>query len=103
MLLLEDLGGGAEPDEPPGGTPRNHRIEELRRQVDQLRGRIAAAQAEQRRAVMELNELLEEKRRLARRARQQQRAARVRRDETTGPEADGRAAGGDDRRPGTGP
>ena len=79
MLLLEDGGGGSEAGNAAGS--RNHRIEQLRREVELLRARIADAQDEQRRAVLELNELLEEKRHLAQRARQQQRAARVRRED----------------------
>lgn len=83
LLLLEGGGGGSEPGAKDATSPRNHRnhrIDELRREVEKLRARIADAQDEQRRAVLELNELLEEKRHLAQRARQQERVARVRRD-----------------------
>jgi chromosome segregation ATPase len=82
MLLLEAGGGGSEAGEGSDGgegrTSRNHRIEELRREVEEMRARIADTQDEQRRAVLELSELLEEKRHLAQRARQQQRSARMR-------------------------
>jgi hypothetical protein len=61
-------------------NPRDHRIDELRQRIERLRERIAAAQAEQRRAVMELAELLEEARRMARRAQREQRAERLRQD-----------------------
>ena len=76
---------------PGDGNARNHRIEQLRQQIDDLKARITAAQAEQRRAVMELNELLQEKRHIAARARRWRRAARWR-----PPPDDEEAAGGSD-------
>ncbi|MGH9213968.1 MAG: hypothetical protein ACRD2C_25335 [Acidimicrobiales bacterium] len=75
MLSAE---GPSSPSPGGGGARRSHRVEELRARIDRLRERIAESQAEQRRAVMELAELLEETRRMARRAQQEQRTARWR-------------------------
>lgn len=67
---------------------RNHRIDSLRSELHDLQVRIAEAQDEQHGMIMELSELVEEKRRIAKRQRQQERAAR-RRGDNTPPEDQG--------------
>lgn len=74
-------GGPPEPrDEPGDGGTRNDRIEELRAELERLQARVAEEMAQQRRAAMKLQALLEEERHIARRARRQQRATRPRPD-----------------------
>jgi 3-phenylpropionate/trans-cinnamate dioxygenase ferredoxin component len=72
----EATSGETDPEEP--RNARNHRIESLRSDLSDLQTRIAAAQDEQRDVIMELSELLEEKRRIARRNRQRGRTERRR-------------------------
>jgi nitrite reductase/ring-hydroxylating ferredoxin subunit len=85
MEASMEASAGRDP-EPPRNA-RNHRIESLRSELSELQTRIAEAQDEQRDMLMELSELLEEKRRIARRKRQQKRTVRRR-----GPE--GRSSSG---------
>lgn len=73
-----DADAGAEPPQ----NARNRRIHTLRSELSDLQVRLAEAQDEQRDMIMELSELLEEKRRIAKRQRQQERAARRRGDNT---------------------
>lgn len=86
MIPVEDPGGGSRSGPVPGpGSWRDRRIGELRRRIEELRATIADAQRERRRVFLELNELLEEQRRLDRRARQQRRQSRARPEDPADP------------------